>query len=127
MSYLLDTNIFLEILLNQNKKEKAKKFITDNIEQLFISDFSLHSIGVILIRQKKFSIFKEFLNDFIPHANVLSLSKNKYEKLNETAEKHNMDFDDSYQTTLAKENGLTVITMDHDFQKVKTYIKVEFL
>ena len=48
MSYLLDTNIFLEILLNQDKKEKAKMFIFDNIERLFISDFSLHSIGVIL-------------------------------------------------------------------------------
>ena len=81
MSYLLDTNIFLEILLN----------------------------------------------DFIPHANVLSLSKDKYEELNEMAEKHNMDFDDSYQTTLAKEYELTVITMDHDFQKVKTCIKVKFL
>jgi uncharacterized protein len=50
MAYLFDTNIFLEILLDQNKKDKSKKIISENIDELFISDFSLHSIGVILIK-----------------------------------------------------------------------------
>ena len=54
MFYLFDTNIFLEILLNQDKKEKAKDILKANLNQLFISDFSIHSIGVILIKQKKF-------------------------------------------------------------------------
>ena len=127
MPYLFDTNIFLEIFLNQNKKEKAKNFIKTHFNQLFISDFSLHSIGVILIKQKKFSIFKEFLNDFIPHATILSLPKDKYPDLNKIAEKYNLDFDDSYQTTLAKEFDLEIITMDNDFIKVKPYISVKFL
>lgn len=95
MPYLFDTNIFPEIFLNQNKNEKAKNLINTHFNQFFISDFSLHSIGVILIKQKKFSIFKEFLNDFIPHTTISSLPKNKYPDLNIIAKKYNLDFDDS--------------------------------
>ena len=38
--YLLDTNIFLEILLKQDKSDKCKAFLNDNIGLLNISDFS---------------------------------------------------------------------------------------
>lgn len=58
MNYLVDTNVFLEILLAQDQKEKAKTFLTQNIDYLFISDFSLHSIGVFLFREKRESTFK---------------------------------------------------------------------
>ena len=50
MPFLYDTNIFLEILLNQDKKEQAKEILDNHLDQFFISDFSLHSIGVILIK-----------------------------------------------------------------------------
>jgi len=127
MPYLFDTNIFLEILLDQNKKDKSKKIISENIDKLFISDFSLHSIGVILIKQKKFQIFNYFLSDIIPHATILSLPKDKYSDLNLIAKKYSLDFDDSYQVILAKENNLEILTMDKDFKKVKDEIKVKFL
>lgn len=35
---LIDTNIFLEILLDQEKKEQCKIFLNKNINQLYISD-----------------------------------------------------------------------------------------
>ena len=31
MKYLIDTNIFLEILLNQNNAEKCSSFLTENV------------------------------------------------------------------------------------------------
>ncbi len=127
MAYLFDTNIFLEIFLNQEKKEKAKKLISDNIKDLFISDFSLHSIGVILINQKKFNILKNFLNDISPHLTVLILPLSRYNELTEIAEKHAMDFDDSYQALIAKENDLSILTMDNDFKKLKSYVKIKFV
>lgn len=127
MPYLFDTNIFLEILLDQNKKDKSKKIISENIDKLFISDFSLHSIGVILIKQEKFQIFNNFLSDVIPHTTILSLPKDKYFDLDLIAEKYSLDFDDSYQVILAKENNLEILTMDKDFKKVKDEIKIKFL
>ena len=45
--YLLDTNIFLEILLQREKSKAAKHlFIENHSTDLFLTDFSLHSIGV---------------------------------------------------------------------------------
>lgn len=55
--FLIDTNIFLEILLKQDKKEKCKKLLYENIGNLHITDFSLHSIGVILFRYERENIF----------------------------------------------------------------------
>ena len=54
MKYLIDTNVFLEGLLGQEKtKEVEKLFQTISLAQMAITDFSLHSIGVILFRLKK--------------------------------------------------------------------------
>lgn len=46
--YLADTNIFLEVLLAQDKRKECKNLLEENRGKLSISDFSLHSIGVIL-------------------------------------------------------------------------------
>lgn len=59
--FLADTNIFLEILLEQDKKEECKRFLINNIGNLSITDFSLHSIGVILFRYNKEDIFQKFV------------------------------------------------------------------
>ena len=47
MSYLVDSNVFLEILLGQPNKERCKQFLQQNSGECGISDYSLHSIGVL--------------------------------------------------------------------------------
>ena len=59
MTYLIDTNVFLEILLEQENYEAALSFIRNN-KELYMSDFSLHSIGVILVRLEKPDVFLDF-------------------------------------------------------------------
>lgn len=46
MKYLIDTTIWLELLLKQEKAEEVSIFL-DKIEteEIAISDFALHSIG----------------------------------------------------------------------------------
>ena len=62
--YLVDTNIWLERLLDQDKSEIVSKFLdTIPLEQIFISDFALHSIGVIMSRLNKLDILDKFVND----------------------------------------------------------------
>jgi hypothetical protein len=39
MTFLVDTNIFLEILLNRAKKESCKGFLENNIGELSIYSF----------------------------------------------------------------------------------------
>ncbi len=43
--YLLDTNIWLERLLNQARTAEVEQFLNQiSAEQIFITDFTLHSI-----------------------------------------------------------------------------------
>jgi predicted nucleic acid-binding protein len=125
--YLFDTNIFLEILLSQEKSADCKKVLVDNVDCIFISDFSLHSIGVILFRNKKEKVFNNFVADVLPKIDIVSLSGKSYKKLLELKEKYNLDFDDSYQCKIAEDRGLTIITMDRDFERIKDRVKVKFI
>ena len=124
---LVDTNIFLEILLDQEKKDQCKFFLSDNIDQLFISDFSLHSIGVILLRNKKEKIYEKFIKDILPKISIISLSKEKYKEISKISKKYNLDFDDSYQTCVSIDKELKIITMDKDFRKVEEISDIKFL
>lgn len=124
--YLLDTNIFLEILLNQEKSSKCKEFLLTNENQIFISDFSLHSIGVILFRYNKSEIFRSFIEDIISKIRLLNLPASAYDDISSFSTKLKLDFDDLYQYSVAKYYDLHIVTMDSDFKKIKD-LKVHFL
>jgi len=92
-----------------------------------ISDFTLHSIGVILFWHKKEKIFNSFVSDVLPKIDIVSLASESYGILSEFKNKHNLDFDDSYQCKVTEEKNLTIITMDKDFVQVKERIKIKFI
>lgn len=124
--YLFDTNIFLEILLKQEKSELCKSILMNNIGSINLSDFTLHSIGVILFRQNEEKTFQEFISDILPKANLLSLPKNKYVKIVEVNENIGLDFDDSYQYSICKYFDLKFLTMEQDLKKIND-IEIQFL
>ncbi len=125
--YLVDTNIFLEILLAQEKQAVCKRFLDAQIGQLYISDFSLHSIGVILFRQSKEVVFQQFVGDVLQKVGILSLSKGAYRNLVMLKDALHLDFDDAYQYKVAEENNLTLVTMDQDFKTAGKKIQITFL
>ena len=116
--YLVDTNVWLERLLDQEKSVIASKFFdlvpTDS---LFVSDFSIHSIGVILSRLKKYDIFETFINDLFINGQIelLSLDSSDLLEVIGNIQKYKLDFDDSYQFSVAQKYDLTIITFDKDF------------
>jgi predicted nucleic acid-binding protein len=124
--FLADTNIFLEILLGQDKKEACKTFLISNIGDLSITDFSLHSIGVILFRYNKEDIFQKFVEDVMPDARLLTLPMELYNDVVNVRKSLNLDFDDAYQYSVAKYYGLKVATMDKDFEKIED-VEILFL
>jgi predicted nucleic acid-binding protein len=124
--YLLDTNIFLEILLKQEKSEECKIFLKSHVDNIFISDFSLHSIGVILFRYNKHKIYEDFIKDILPQIRVLNLPAIEYQSLVKASSNTKLDFDDLYQYIIAKYFELQIVTMDSDFKIIKD-IKINFL
>lgn len=124
--FLADTNIFLEILLKQNKKEECKNFLAKNSGDIYLTDFSLHSIGVICFRHGKEELFQKFIDDMLSLVEILTLPAKLYTEVIENRRSLNLDFDDSYQYTVAKSFDLKIVTMDADFKKVKD-LEVLFL
>ncbi|MDX1919107.1 MAG: PIN domain-containing protein [Candidatus Caenarcaniphilales bacterium] len=117
--YLIDANIFLELLLNQEKSSDCEKFLKSQfIENLFISEIALYSIGIILERKKRSYQFNVFLEGVVlDKISVLKLSAKDLLLIKETSEKFNLDFEDSYQYLVAKNHNLQLVSFDKDFDK----------
>jgi uncharacterized protein len=127
MNYLVDTNVFLEILLNQSGRRKCAAFLQGEQGAAWISDFTLHSIGVLLFRQKRPELFDQFTADTLPQFTILSLSETGYSRLAEVNTGYGLDFDDAYQFSVARENHLAVATQVKDFQRVQRVIDVRLM
>jgi len=125
--YLADTNVFLEILLAQDNRDKCRAFLEGNWRETFISDFSLHSIGVILFRTDRADLFSRFCAEMLPSLEILPLPRTAYETLPGVRASHGLDFDDAYQYGVAREFGLEIVTQDTDFRAVEHEVSVQFI
>ena len=118
--YLVDTNIWLERLLGQAKSDEAGQFLDNTpTDQLFITDFAFHSIGVILTRLKRKSALLDFVQDvFVDGAvTLLSLKPEETQDLVDAIDRYHLDFDDAYQYVTAEKNGLILVSFDSDLDK----------
>lgn len=115
--FLVDTNIFLNIILKTKESEKCKGFFDKvDLKRIYISDFSFYSIGIILFGLKKFDDFNRFATDLLEtEIEVINISLDNITKIRDNTIKYSLDFDDSYQYTLAREKDLKLVTYDKDF------------
>ena len=120
--YLLDSNIFLELLLDQDGADDVEKLLRSVPgERLNISEFSLYSVGIVLFRRKLFDVFVQFVEDIIITGGVrlLRLSAEEAKALAKVAERFKLDFDDAYQYAIAERYGLTIVSFDTDFDRTE--------
>jgi uncharacterized protein len=118
VKYLVDTNVWLERLLDQEKSSVAQKFF-DSISpvNIFVSDFAIHSIGVILSKLNNLDVLSRFIDDLFINGQIEQLSLDTSDLMNVVAniKRFKLDFDDSYQFTVAQKYDLTIVTFDKDF------------
>ena len=127
MKLLLDTNIFLEVILGQERADEARTLLSKVEEhEFFVSDYSLHSVGLLLFRRGKHEVFRRFLKDMIldPGVVVITLSAQEMERLIDVAQRFNLDFDDAYQYAIAERHNLTLVSFDSDFDRTERGRKV---
>lgn len=118
VKYLVDTNIWLERLLDQEKSEIVAQFLDQiPLENLFVSDFTIHSIGVILTRLKKLDVLGKFLFDLFVNGQIKQLTLNAGDLLNviDNSQRFKLDFDDAYQLSISQKYDLIIISFDKDF------------
>lgn len=120
--YLIDTNVWLERLLDQARSDEVGRFLdTITSESLFVTDFAFHSIGVILIRLNQKEALARFVKDaFIDGAVVLiRLEPEDTQRLINAVEQFNLDFDDAYHYVAAEKHNLTLVSFDTDFDRTE--------
>ena len=117
--YLVDTNIFLEALLEQDRDAEVNSFLESiNLSTIYITDMSLYSIGILLFRLKKLALFAPFLDETVlDGVGVRSLSVEDLKTLTQPIQKFNLDFEDAYQYTVAEKFNLQLISFDRDFDR----------
>ncbi len=120
--YLVDTNVWLERLLDQTRSDEVKHFFDQvQSEHLFITDFTFHSIGVVMSRLKRMDALLRFVQDaFIDGAVALiRLKPEDMQRLVQIAEQYSLDFDDAYQYVAAEKYKLTIVSFDADFGRTE--------
>jgi uncharacterized protein len=122
LMYLIDTNIFLEYILRRpHVREVTDFFQRADPSQLHMTDFSLHTLGVIYLREKKADDFLTFVNEDVLASgiHVLSLDPGEFSKITDASVRFHLDFDDAYQYIVAGLHNLTIVSYDRDFDRTE--------
>jgi len=123
--YLVDTNIFLEVLLSRAKKEECKNFLRalrDGKKSGIVTDFTIHSIVVIMDQLKKLSELKTFLLSLLAYRglHVYSTTIADEVKATEVAAEQNLDMDDAIQYSSAlSAKADAMVSFDKHFDNLK--------
>lgn len=120
--YLVDSNVWLELLLEQERAEEVAQFLQIvGTDELWITEFTIYSIGIIMTRLNKEEIFEDFLSDVLEDSGVkrVCLSIGDLKQVIQVARKFRLDFDDAYQYVAAEKNDLCLVSFDADFDRAE--------
>ena len=121
--YLIDTNIFLEILLAQEKKDECiallKEIENGNISAA-VTKFSIHSIEVIMGNYKLTNELRIFLESLSELKSLHIYSTNISDEINAIDEMElGLDFDDALQVSAARALNTEIISFDKHFNNLE--------
>jgi predicted nucleic acid-binding protein len=86
-----------------------------------MTDFTLHSIGVICNRLNQRDVFIKFVDDILIDAGVVlvSVPANQMKRVVEIIDLFRLDFDDAYQYVAAELEKATIVSFDQDFDRTE--------
>ncbi len=120
MKYLLDTNIWLERLLDQEHSDEVGDLLAKlPSDQIVLSDFTLHSIGVILGRLGSAEVLVSFVEDLFINGAVclVTVPPTLMDKVASAMKGFGLDFDDAYQYVAAEQTDARIVSYDKDFDR----------
>jgi len=123
--YLVDTNIFLEVLLSKARKEECKKFLRslmDGKESGIVTDFTIHSIIVIMDGLNRLGELKTFLLSLRAYKGLHTYATTITDevKATEIVTERGLDTDDAIQYSSAHSaNAGAVASFDKHFDGLK--------
>ena len=120
--YLIDTNIFLEIFLNQERASECQELlisIQDREVVYYVSSFTIHSIEVILERNELCGPLIDFLQDIHKNKRLKRFDTDTLQELEaiKLAKNLNLDFDDAIQYYICKTYNFKIVSFDKHFDQ----------
>ena len=110
----------MERLLDQERSAEVGRFLAQiTTDRLLMSDFTLHSIGVILSRLGQSAVLLRFVDDVFLHGGValVSVQPEAMHQVVTTMDRFNLDFDDAYQYVAAGQSGAAIVSLDGHFDR----------
>jgi len=119
--YLVDTNIFLEVMLSRGKKEDCKAFLRElwkGTIKGIVTDFTVHSIIVLMDRLRKLDALEVFLKSLSAYKGLYIYPTSLSDELRaiKLSKGRGLDMDDAIQYAVALSIGAdAIISFDKDF------------
>ncbi len=118
--FLLDSNCWMQIIRQREHADEVRQLL-ENVppDRLFISIYSVHSIGTILVGRKWIPGYADFLRraSIGLDVQVLTIPVSQLGLVEDVCLKHQLDFDDAYHYVVAELNDLSLVSFDTDFDK----------
>lgn len=124
-TYLIDTNIFLEVMLSQRRTGECKGFLAMLREGKvtgIVTDFTVHSIMVLMDRFKKLEELNVFLSSLTGYKGIYlyHMSISDEVKAVKMAQEHELDIDDAIQYAAALSMNVdAIISFDRDLDNLE--------
>ncbi len=122
--YLIDTNIFLEVLLARGRKEECKEFLRSVKEgklRALVTDFSVHSIIVIMSSFNRLSGLRRFLLSLRGYKGLFLYNTSLVDEVKavDNSRRLKLEVEDSIQYTVAKKLGVRgIVSFDKHFDNL---------
>ena len=124
-TYLVDTNIFLEVMLSQSRSEECKRILTmlrQGKAEGVVTDFTVHSIMVLMDRLKRLEKLRVFLSSLTAYKGLCVYTTSISDELRaaELAGECELDIDDAIQYAAAlSTQAAAIISFDKDLDDLK--------
>jgi hypothetical protein len=96
-----------------------------------MTDFSLHSIGIILSRLGRADVLLRFVDDLFVEGGVtlVTVVPEMLRQVMSFVDHFGFDFDDAYQYVAAEQSGAMMVSYDSDFDRAtrKRYTPLEIV
>lgn len=125
MSYLIDTNIFLEVMLSRKRKDECKEFlkqVSAGKIRGILTDFSLYSIMITMVNYKKYQEIRKFLTTLTAYKGLTVYNCTLDDKINcvDIVLNEKLDVDDSMQYASAISlQAKAIVSFDAHFDGLK--------
>jgi predicted nucleic acid-binding protein len=118
--FLLDTNCWMQLVRDREHAGDVRRLLQNvPLHRVFISIYSVHSIGTVLVRRGFVPGYAEFIKRTLIGADigVITIPLVQLGQVEAACLAHSLDFDDAYQYVAAETNNLTLVSLDADFDR----------